>query len=92
MMLGGFGILWAVYVRLWQLFIWNSCGDAISSAIEQGYQISTNPFVPAIGIQQGEHELIWKGGLFGERMQCPDGTSQWLVTNEEVHQMLTQVL
>lgn len=88
-MIGWFGILWASYVRIWQLFIWNTCGDAISTAMDRGYQISMYRFSPSIGIQQGGHTVIWKGGLFGERMEGPNGVSQWVITHEEISQILS---
>ena len=88
-MLGSCGILWATYVRLWQLFIWEVCGEAIGTAMDHGYYLSVSPFVPMVSVQLEGRKVIWKGGLFGERMVCQNGVSRWMVTDDEISQILS---
>ena len=85
---GIWGALWAIYVRVWQLYIWTQCGSAISAALSHGYEISSHWFSPVIGLAMGDCTLVWKGGLFGEQMFVAEQKRAWITTEEDLLQIL----
>ena len=67
MLLSVFGISWATYIRIWQLFLWKHCQDEIQEALNEGYSISSKWWRTEVQCVNPSGDLrIWKGGLRGE--------------------------
>ncbi len=80
LLLGVTGVLWSIYVRLWQLLLWEICKSAIEAFILGGFQIKTLGFrVQIEAVHPNGRSVIWRGGLIGEYSSV-DGADCALIT------------
>ena len=67
LLLGFSGVLWSIYVRLWQLVLWEVWESAINDSIDKGFHIKKMGFKIEIEASHPSGQcIIWKGGLNGE--------------------------
>ena len=82
-MLGFSGVLWSMYVRLWQLVLWEVCGSAIDDSVSKGFHIKQMRFKIQIEASHPSGRcIIWRGGLNGEHSSV-DGEEASLIVNIE---------
>ena len=64
MLLSVLGITWAAYIRMWQLFLWESHQEAIQSKLAEGYSLVPFRWRTEVQCVNPSGDLrVWKGGL-----------------------------
>ena len=59
------GVSWAVYIRTWQLFLWEAFGDVIQSSLEEGYTLCSKWWKVEVSCMNDHGDVrSWKGGVF----------------------------
>ena len=84
LLLGFIGVCWGVYIRIWQIYIWQTCGDAITYALTNGYQPCLSGFLPAVRLSRQGEMIRWSGGLRGEQLHVDEVGYPWAKTEQEL--------
>ena len=59
------GESWAVYVRMWQIVLWEDFFEAIQQSLDEGYSLSSKWWKVEVSCINTEGDIRrWKGGVF----------------------------
>ena len=61
------GVSWAVYIRTWQIVLWQEFSEAIQQSLDDGYTLSSKWWKVEVSCSKPNGEVrIWKGGVFAQ--------------------------
>lgn len=64
------GVSWAIYIRMWQIVLWEEHCEAIQSKLTNGYTLVPLRWRTEIRCENAEGECVrWRGGLTGETVE-----------------------
>ncbi len=59
------GICWALYLRVWQVFLWQEFSEAIQQSLDEGYTLSSKWWRAEVSCSNEDGDVrSWKGGVF----------------------------
>ena len=59
------GVSWAVYVRMWQIVLWQDFSEAIEQSLDEGYTLSSKWWKAEVSCINTDGDVrSWKGGMF----------------------------
>jgi hypothetical protein len=61
------GVSWAVYIRMWQIVLWEDFSEAIQQSLDQGYTLSSKWWKVEVSCSNQDGDVrSWKGGVFAQ--------------------------
>ena len=61
------GVSWAVYIRMWQIVLWEDFSDAIQQSLDEGYALSSKWWkAEVVCVNDAGDVRSWKGGMFSQ--------------------------
>ena len=62
------GVSWAVYIRMWQIVLWQDFSEAIEQSLDEGYVLSSKWWKAEVScIHTNGDVRSWKGGVFSQQ-------------------------
>ena len=59
------GVSWAVYIRTWQIVLWEDFSEAIQQSLDNGYVLSSKWWKAEVSCINTDGDVrFWKGGMF----------------------------
>ena len=59
------GVSWAVYIRMWQIVLWQEFSEAIEQSLDEGYMLSSKWWKVEVSCSNQDGDVrSWKGGMF----------------------------
>ena len=59
------GVGWAVYIRMWQIVLWEDFSEAIQASLDEGYTLSSKWWKAEVSCANDSGDVrFWKGGMF----------------------------
>ena len=61
------GVSWAVYIRMWQIVLWEEFFEAIDQSLNEGYTLSSKWWKAEVSCANTDGDVrSWKGGMFSQ--------------------------
>ena len=58
------GVSWAVYIRMWQIVLWQEFSEAIDQSLDDGYVLSSKWWKAEVSCINTDGDVrSWKGGM-----------------------------
>ena len=66
------GVSWAIYIRMWQIVLWEEFSEGIQASLDEGYTLSSKWWKAEVSCINTDGEVrFWKGGMFAQKALEP---------------------
>ena len=64
MLLCVLGVSWAIYIRMWQIVLWEEFSEVIQASLDEGYTLSSKWWKAEVSCSNDSGDVrFWKGGM-----------------------------